>query len=315
MRTAVLEREIKLYFDPRKFNKEDFSRILLECKQAEFEKRVAPFELAFDEEGTPNFNPRRETRIDGLEIMAYQRLFQLAKEGKKYVLWISPPSEEAEYKEGRMVAGVVKKADEEGVVLDCRGVCTDMGLEESLRVINEMYYYADDYRAIATEDEVRTTPIPLVIDEAQETWVDFLASHMKLPKVWQAIKEEADLASLEEAKKVADEVEKVFGERFKNIVSLEEAVLVGVDVQRFVEARYDIRWMGGGGHGMSPVAAMGMISGRVGIIRFSPFESLFRLSQMVAEKIEINGKIVCSVCHAELGDGVTVCPKCGLRIM
>ncbi len=288
---------INQYFDPRKFNRKDLERLLIENREtADLALRVAPYELKFDREGNPNFAVRKETRIDMLEVAAYERMRKLADDGEKYILWISPPSEEAGYVENRFVVAVVGEAAEE-IKMECRGICAQFNEEECVELGNKI----SGYRKFINGDDLRSNPIPIAVDEEGEDWIDVLEGLIDLPQVWQAIRKGVDLNNLNRMEEVSRVVEETYGDILRRGMKDQgESIYVGALIEQFVEKSFGIRLVAGGGHGMSNTAVLG----KTGLN--SPFLELFNRST-ISEK----GENYCRKCH-EWYNG-DKCPYCGMR--
>ncbi len=291
---------VNQYFDPRKYKRDDLARILMENRDtSDLAKRVAPYELNFDKYGNPNFPVRRETRIDLLEIAAYERMRSLAYEGQKYILWISPPSEEAGYVENRFVVAIVRRVGEE-VEMECRGICAKYSEEECLELGNRIFSECSSYHELENSDDLRRTPIPVGVDEEKENWIDVLEKFIDLPSVWGAIRQGIDLDNLRKMNEVARTVEVQFrGILERGIKTQEESIMIGAMMEQFIERRFGISLMAGGGHGMSNSAALGRVSAR------SPFTELFDRSKVIGRE----GKKYCELCGTWYSG--EKCPYCG----
>ena len=171
-------------------------------KEAE---RISPYKLIFDRNGEPNFAYSKETNLERAESEGMRSIWELAREGKKYIVLISPPGGDDNYPEGRLIVGKVI-ATGENVEIECRG----MPILENGERLKEMAVELMNRGAVAMDEirEVEDLRKEAIGVEAKD-WNDFLeicdnvfGNH----EVWQAIKNGDDLVATAETKKVVVEV-------------------------------------------------------------------------------------------------------------
>lgn len=168
-------------------------------------QRISPYPLIFDDRGEPNFEYGKDTELKRAEAAGMRSMRELANEGKKFVVWVSPPGGPENYPEGRLVVGWVKEV-REWTRIECRGIPileTGEKLKEMVDALIE--------RGAVSMDEIRE-----VEDLRQEAvgidgknWMEFLDLCEEVfgnKKVWEAIRNGDDVVETEITERVVVEV-------------------------------------------------------------------------------------------------------------
>lgn len=232
----------EVYFDTRayansdvEFLRADLTSLTIENADLPEQQRITPYELNFDSEGKLPFNLRWETETDKLENQALYMIRDLAKSGKKNILWISPPSEAAGFTESRMVVAILKdKKDDGSLSFECRGLCFKFGSKKCLEIAKKISGY--DF---LNSEILRGTSLAFNLEDGDKDWIDTLEKKISAPEVWQAIRNGEDFLNKKEKEKLANEVIGVFGERLRNADSLSyrENLLLGSEIEMFLASK------------------------------------------------------------------------------
>jgi hypothetical protein len=230
--------ETSPYFDTRAYQyssslKQDLTALIIENADVAEEQRITPYELSFDAKGEPTFRLRWKTETDKLENQALYMIRDLAREGKRNSIWISPPSEEVGYTESRMVVSVLKEKKDDGSLLfDCRGLCFEFGTIKCLEIAKD--FTGSDF---LNGEVLRGNPIVFELEDGDDSWVDTLERKIIAPKVWEAIRRGEDWINKRKKEFVVDEVINVFGQRFKEEMTYRESLVLGSEIEYFLAAR------------------------------------------------------------------------------
>ena len=233
-----MNREKNIYFDLRPYEngnggdiREDLTTAIIENGEAPLEERITPYKVKFDSDGKPNFKLRWKTENDFYENEALFKARDLMRNGSQYLLWISSPSEEIGYSESRMVVFLNKGEDNEGnLISECRGFCTEFGLEGCLDIAKQLE------SGIETETELRSNPIEFYLGDYRD-WVERLERVIKIPEVWEAIRKGDDVINMREKRNIVDEVLSQVDIKSRGKMSYEEAIYIGAYIEREIERR------------------------------------------------------------------------------
>jgi len=275
----------------------------------QLELRVNPYFLEFDCLGEPKLAADRSTRLGEMEYQGTKNIYKLGLKHDR-VVWLSPPGGISSYEEGRMVVAKVI-GREGGMRLECRGIPLRMSREEiekSARILLEFGEMHGEWESV---EDLRTEAIGVDF-YTDDDWYLCLEDAVGMRGVWEAIRQGSDVVRKRELVEAVKEVWQMVRPR---TVGREEAVMVGAAFE--VEmARRGFGIMAGGDHGASNLSLLTRMTGRVDIVggKTGIFSQIYRLSEVVAEKLESGGKYYCSACGVEVAGGANSCPKCGFRL-
>lgn len=264
-------------------------------------KRVNPYSLRFNEWGLPDFPVNRKTKLGKAECTGMESIYRLAKAGNKNIIWISPSGGRSKYEKSALVVGVVKSL-ENGVELECRGIPVNYDPDECLEIARRIMEWSGYEREDLKDPENLRENALAFVPAKNESWIDFLGRAIDLPEVWRAIRQNDELRRKRTIETVVTEV---LG-RVVAGIRIRDPVVVGARFEREMRKEgYGL--MAGGAHGMSNEAVLGMRSS-------GAFNHIYNMGEVRAEVVNRNGQRYCSVCGVRLAEGVTVCPKCGLKL-
>jgi len=218
------------------------------------------------------------------ERVATINAFELAKNGSNMVVWISP--EGGSYKEGRLNIYLPFFKNNEWN-LQGYGIPLLKNQDESLNLGKELV--GKNGKCIGNIEELRRQPIGFKIDN-QEKWLEECQKLMPdFNNLWEFIENSGE----------QKQKEKVL-----------EAVLYAKDraqgnniLFETIMARQGFLINAVGGHGTA-----------YGIEKVYNFKIEMINSQPFTELQLVNGKLVCPVCGEEVGEGVSICPKCKINL-
>jgi hypothetical protein len=296
-----MNKESKLYFDTRLYGggrggniEDDLATVLLENGEAPLEDRITPYEINFNKDGKPNFKMREETENDFYENTALLKAGDLMRKGSKYLLWISPPSEEIGYKESRMVVFINKGEKDRVLISECRGICAKFGIEECLNVARKL---GNDFK---NGNELRSNPIEFSLEENSD-WIERLEEVIEMPKVWEAIREGNDWLNKKKKREMVEEIIDDFKPRINREVSYQEALLIGSQIEKAMERRGS-KLQSSGSCGISNSEALKLQSS---------FDVVFNNSLVPGVKPE-GYNYFCKPCNCYCKENV--CPFCKLKL-
>ncbi|MBU4210875.1 hypothetical protein KKC08_02955 [Patescibacteria group bacterium] len=283
---------------------EDLTALMAENRAGVgLEERITPFEIRFGKDGMPNFELRWKTKADFAENEALSGMRDLAKEGWKHMLWISPPSGEIGYKESRFVVAVVRSVGEE-VVLECRGICGEQSTDECVKIARNLGL------EVSRAEELRNRPIPFVVGKGN--WVDVLGRVIDMPEVWRTVKERGDVRDQASKRGLA---EMVVGRMEARLAGMRtddcyERLKVGAEMERMLQQLGGVRLQSRGSCGMSNTEALSRLSSG------GSFDMVFAIGLGGGEfSRSVDRTFDCPKCGGAIasGRGITVCPHCGTR--
>jgi hypothetical protein len=267
-------------------------------KTDEVEERINPYSLKFDENGEPDFKYEMETDLGKAEYKGMKNVWNLAREGYKYVFWLSPSGGRSIYDQGRISVGVVKNSEK--VEIECRGIPILVTASELYAMGKEIVDCGGKtIDLIEKAEDLREQAIGINLKNEEQLWY-FCRSIFGMEKVWKAIIKGKDISNKREIIKTVDEVlvrvKNCYGS-FNSNNSIESGALFEKEMQ--------IRGyqMVGGNHGDLNSNLVGETS----------FDKLFSNSEISVKPEIRDGKKYCP-CGTEIKEGMTVCPDCGLKI-
>jgi hypothetical protein len=72
-------------------------------------------------------------------------------------------------------------------VVEAYGIKHDFSGEESVRIANRLAYFSKERKVFADPEELRDQVLKISMQNYQENPVEFLANHIDMPRVWEAI--------------------------------------------------------------------------------------------------------------------------------
>jgi hypothetical protein len=221
-----------------------------------------------------------------------KNVWNLAKTGYKYIFWLSPEGGRSNYDQGRICIGIVK--NNEQVELECRGIPVLVTANELLEMGNRIIKHSgENLMHINEPEDLREKAIGINLKSDEELWklCEFVFG---MKKVWQAIIRGDDIKKKEELIDVINTVLPKVRSIYKSF-NPENSIESGAFFEREMKIRgYE---MVGGNHGDLNTS----------------FDKLFSSSEISVQPEIRNGKKYCP-CGAEIKEGMTVCPDCGLKI-
>jgi len=246
--------------------------VLLENRRTvRVEERINPYQLAFDQKGEPNFPYEKESELGMAEYRGMRSMWELARDGCKYVFWLSPPGGRSVYTEGRLVVGKVVNERE----IECRGIPILETAERMLEMANRI-----SKNEIREAEDLREQAIGVNFDG--NLW-DFCEKIFGMGEVWEAIKRGEDVVRKAEVVAVAAEAKELVMRRFGKVDAV-NSILAGAMFERIMAGRgYQIV---GGNHGGTNTGLLG-----------GAFNFMFNEGRTT--KITANGERLswCEFCH------------------
>ena len=218
------------------------------------------------------------------EKVATINAFELAKMGSNMVVWISP--EGGSYKEGRLNIYLPIFNDGEWS-LQGYGIPLLKNQDESLILGKQLVNNGG--KMFGNVEDLRRQPVGFKIDN-QEKWLEECQKLMpEFTNLWKFIKSGGEHKQKEKVlKAVLYAKDKAQGNNilFETIMARQGFLINDV-----------------GGHGTA-YGIEKVYSFKIEMINGQPFTELQR----------VNGKLVCPVCGEDVGEGVSVCPKCKINL-
>ncbi len=218
------------------------------------------------------------------ERQATMNAFELAKNGSNLVVWIGP--EGGSYVEGRLniYLPVFKNGEWS---LQGYGIPLLKNQSESLKLGKKLIDNGGN--TIGNIEDLRCQPIGFKVEDQKE-WLHECQKLMpEFKDLWKFIADGGEEKNKEKVlKAVLYAKEKARG----NNVSFET-----------IMARQGFLINAVGGHGTS-YGTENVYKFKIEMVNGEPYTELQR----------INGKLICPVCGEEVGEGVTVCPKCKVNL-
>lgn len=280
-------------------DKSELAGVYLENAVERVEKRINPYELNFDTDGNPDFRCERNSEMGRAEYEGMKNIWKLAKNGYKYIFWLSPSGGRSEYEDGRLVIGIVR--DHELVKVDCRGIPILVEPSEMFGMANKILEMdGDSVGEIKQVEDLREQAIGINLDfkNDNELW-NFCEDIFGMEEVWSVIKQGKDICRKKEIELVVEELLLDIQVRFGGFTD-DNSIYMGALFEGMMKVRgYEIE---GGNHG-----------GLNSDLLEGGFDNLFSNSEVLVKPDIKDGKRFCP-CGTELKDGVCICPTCGLKI-
>lgn len=260
------------------------------------EELVAPPEQRINPYWLRSVNGRVDFEFDPWEEFAdmeergMRNMFGLARDGYKLIFWFSPPG--GHYRDGRVVVARVVRVDGDNIELECRGLVVLESQEKMMtmfeNIVREGGVTMDGVNEV---EDMRSQPVGINL-EGGENWIDFGERVMGMREVWEVVRQGNDVRNKEKIKQIAGEVWREVRRRGGD-ERMFEMMMMG----------FGYRLNAVGNHGGSSLMGSGGM-----------FERLFGIVEVGLRVDKVNGKIVCP-CGEVLREGVTRCPKCGLKLV
>ena len=288
---SMIKKEFKPYFDVRQHSDEVVARVFQEERQGVVDLRLRVVHAQRYAKVRLKEDNWEYNRHSGAEKEATQNSFELAEDGFDLIVWISPKSDI--YEEGRLNI-MLPKATNGELSLDPWGIPLKINEEASMEMANRLLESGGlSMDPIVDLESLRRQPVGFKLDK-DKSW---------LAKCRELIPELAD---------VWDEigvggVEKNMGVIAKHVGEAKE-IARGDNVAFELEMKkrgFQLNFVGDhGGSWLSTLSNEGIYNYKLQKIR----------GVIYAEKVRVNGRWVCPICGEEVGEGVTVCPKCKVKL-
>lgn len=228
-------------------------------------------------------------RYSSAEKVATENAFGLAEDGYDLIIWISPNDGEI-YKEGRLNIMIPVK-DKGELGFDPWGVPLLIGQDESKKLADRLLEVGGvSMDPIYDVDSLRCQPIGYKLEDGAE-WLQKCRELMpEFKYIWDYI----EAGGVEENQaQIVDKVKKA-------------REVAGGDNCRFETEMMRMGYLlnAEGSHGGSWLGNMGIW--QFGIRRMG--------GQFFTEAIRHDGRLICPICGAEVGEGKNVCQKCGVKL-
>lgn len=262
----------------------------------EVRDRINPYKLKFDGKGEPEFKYEKETELGKAEYEGLKNIHNLAELGYKYVFWLSPEGGRSPYDQGRISIGIVRNNDE----IECRGIPILVTADEMYKMGREIIDYGGrSIKEIERSEDLREQAIGIDLKSEKDLW-NFCQSIFGMEKVWKTIANGDDLRKKSETVGIVNDVLIKIRGCYGDFTS-RNSIELGAILEREMEIRgYK---MAAGNHGG--------LNGD--LMRDTGFNKLFSNSEISVNPEVRDGKKYCP-CGAEIKDGVSTCPKCGLKM-
>lgn len=290
---ATSMNRVETLINPRA-NPVEWARAFSENCWADWWKRVVEYELIFGAGGEPEFEvDKGSTPLLAAEYRGTMAMRDLALLGQRWIVWISPKGGISNYPESRFCVGKVVYAGA-GVKIESWGICGDQDGEKCLEIAGNFLVNGGIVLGeVSKFDDLRGQPIGFDKND-KEMW-QILTRGIRIEEVWEAIGDGRVMANNE-----------LMRERISVVVAEMPEMRSGWEIQRYLEVemrgRYGVKLMTGGNHGGSVM----------GTEKIGAFNRIY--SGLETEVISRDGQRYCAVCGEKLSEGVTTCPKCGLKL-
>lgn len=278
---------------------EEITRIAIENRKGAEWERISPYILRFNRDGEPDFAYEKESVLGMAEYEGMKNMRELAKNGNRYLIWISPPYGRSGYTEGRVVVGVVKKHEEE-VEIECRGVpllADRQRIGEMAKRWQEVGFEPMD--EIGEVEDLREQALGGNLGNDADFW-EWCEVVFGMEKVWEMVQTGEDLKMKKEVEiAVREEWRGVVARGMRLVSTREESVYWGRQIEMGLKRRG--LEMVGGNHG-------GLNSAVGGGIR-SAFGELYARVPSIGEKSDKLKE--CPKCHNFYMKKKGKCPACG----
>jgi|GEM_PF-1696351 len=202
-----------LITDARKQGKTEIALAYRENRKGKKEhERISPYWLIFDENGEPNFEYGKDTKLKLAEAEGMRSLWELANENKEFLIWVSPSGGDEDYPEGRLVIGWVKERGKR-TVIECRGIPILESGQNLFQMTNDLIN-----KGAVTMDEIRDTEDlrKEALGVNCKTWEEFLnlcENTFGNHEVWKKIRSGDDVVETKKTENVVVEVMQELGAR------------------------------------------------------------------------------------------------------
>lgn len=267
-------------------------------KTDELENRINPYILKFDERGEPNFKYEKETELGIAEYKGMKNVYNLAKNGYRYVFWLSPEGGRSIYDQGRISVGIAKNKEKNE--LECRGVPILVTAEEMGEMAKKIVDYGGKtIEKIEKPEDLREQAIGINLESDEDLW-KLCESVFGMKKVWETIISGNDIRKKSELMNVVGDV-LIQVRGYHGEFTSKNSIEVGAFFEREMQIRgYE---MVGGNHGDLNSSLLE-----------SSFSKLFSNSEISVKPEVRDGKKYCP-CGTEIKEGMSVCPDCGLKML
>lgn len=267
-----MKRRPDIYIDVRKLNISDLAAALVEERRAPNEERIKPYKTWIGMDGQTPFPVGTDTELKRRELEGVRAVASLARKGHKTIVWISPPGsgrseDECKYTESRVIVYQVESIEETKVNFSCTAICGQHNQRQCLEMAVDLLDDGGDCQGeVVVPDDLRSEPIGLSMGVVD--WVSYLEKKIpKVDNVWRAIRNGVHEENSKRAWMMATVIVREFSGRASRVKTDLEAVILGVELERMVRARFDISLMDGGVHGMSNEAMFGQMGAFDGLYR------------------------------------------------
>lgn len=296
-------REVNLYFDVRKFNKQEFGLLIIENRIADLEKRVGNYQsFTVDTLGRPDFPFAETTLTDRREIDALYVMQRMVRQGFDNFLWISGPGGDHKYTDTRITWLKVANVTQDRVYFDDnKAICSEIGAERCVELANSL---VKNGGAILGDPQNVEELRSYVVGFKDGQIIERLAVSLEeMESVWNGIKNGVDKTNLKEVEKIADWVEVNYGGQMRRNLSDVEAIRLGAMIETQIKQRFGVNLMTGGAHGMSNQAALQGMGG------MSVFDRIYNGALVSSDKLD-NRLKKCESCGVYFMKKKEKCPKC-----
>jgi hypothetical protein len=300
--------------DAKNRTTQDFAAGSIEQREGPPEERINVYTYTlgedghlygYDEEGGKRPALRWEIKSDYLENHAFQIIERWAEEdSSKYLAWFSPPGNEDEYTETRLVISEIKKEKEKTLVV-CRAFCLPYSENKCIDLAKDIAKTSN--KNIADIDSGNTLrAFPIIFNPPKDMiWYEYLEEKIKEPNIWKKIRAGDDYKSKDEALKLSKPIVDKYFDLIIAARNAYESVLVGALMEREM-AMSGIIFQAKGSCGMSNQAALKTFNRSPGL-----FNNIFTKAATPNHENSFD----CPKCQKAIpsGLGITVCPHCGAR--
>lgn len=218
------------------------------------------------------------------ERMATINAFELAKNGCNMIVWISP--EGGSYKEGRLnIYLPIFKNNEWS--LQGYGIPLLKNQDESLKLGKGLVDKKG--KSVGDIEELRRQPIGFKIKDQKEWLQECQILMPEFKDLWKFIEGGGEQKQKQKV--------------LKAVLYAKERAGGNNVLFEIIMARQGFLINAVGGHGTS-YGVEKVYGFKIDMVNGQPFTELQR----------VNGKLICPVCGAEVGEGVSICPKCKINL-
>lgn len=292
------------FFNINKNSDEETAKVVLEeLKTEDLTKRVTNSKLGRTVNGVPEMQFSEYNVHAEAEWLATHNAFKLGKECN-FMFWLSAedgamglsPEEAKEkgfvYGDGRCNIYFVTKEDRE-VVISGKHMPLNIDRFKTLELGKRLVGFGGKTLGkMETVEELRVQPIGFNLENPEEWIAECRKMMPEFEKFWQMFENGDDLKQEAEMIEVVKEVKKIA--KGNNYIFQKEMGRRG----------YVMNMLTNHGIGYAESQYGGVYSFKMKIVN----------GEVVVEAKRVNGKLVCPICGVEIGEGVTICPKCKIKI-